>query len=37
MKSDDIIEFWQDLLYLAMKVDRGSRFQFAPFAKISDV
>ena len=37
MKNDDIIEFWQDLLYLAMKVDRGSRFQFAPFAKISDV
>jgi len=37
MKSDDIIEFWQDLLYLAMKVDRGSRFEFAPFAKISDV
>ena len=38
MKSDhDIIEFWQDLLYLAMKIDRGSRFEFAPFAKISDV
>lgn len=38
MKSDhDIKEFWQDLLYLAMKVDRGSRFEFAPFAKISDV
>tara|TARA_Y100001938_G_C8068748_1_gene421850 strand:- start:55 stop:1878 length:1824 start_codon:yes stop_codon:yes gene_type:complete len=46
MKSDhDIIEFWQDLLYLAMKVDRsgskdgekGGRFEFAPFAKISDV
>ena len=44
MKSDhDIIEFWQDLLYLAMKIDRGGkngkggRFEFAPFAKISDV
>ena len=38
MKSDhDIKEFWQDLLYLAMKIDRGSRFEFAPFAKISDV
>jgi len=38
MKNDtDIKEFWQDLLYLAMKVDRNNRFEFAPFAKISDV
>lgn len=37
MKNNDIKEFWQDILYLGMKVNRGDRFEFGPFGKISDV